>query len=729
MDPHDLELQLAKEEAKRYQSILPPDEDNEKTVGAVATVDVNHDKAGRWATITSTQRGSKTSISSIEGQSPGRRATISSTPKIRTVSRRTSSSRSSSFMGTNIRSSVRRFMKDIAKRMKDFDHDDYDDDDEYCLPSADRHATNNTRMTTQKVPNSRHGNDPTDTILIQSKKSQVNDNVDEVSLSPPPSHSSGNHKPTTDTTCNLRHVEQRPAPPPASSSSRSPTVRVTLSDGDEELRLAKEQARLFQSIIYQPSQDDFGDGDYDDDTDFDNDGDNVVEEASVVNNEGDEEAFISQYHQYRRNSTITNQREAAAAADEAIQDLLRLQEAEGTSSDDEMKRAKEQARRFQFILPSDDEDNLDFALDDEADHGVSKENRDKFQHPPVTVQLSTTESGGTASTCSTVAVSTADRTSSQGTVSFVTSIGRSEKEEEQDEETAVFGDVIDRVETQPPVLMTLADGSTNVVVTLGSSSGNRERNPTNVNKTSGLRTTTTSLKHYIQRRVFVKTCFGLLFATIGFALAVLAFAFIHRGRKSYDQSGTVVEDNSTIIPDNISPTMAPSSSLVQETIEMEQYKDILSLIYDDSSHDGMNPIVVGSEQHLALEWIKSLSVSDSVISYYEELLSGDDDDKLQLLTKTSTIIIRQYYVLAVLYYSFRNPTNHLKWAIPKQPSDIMKPKPETEEELKLAVNDVCSWIGISCRNKTSVTANTTIGNGTVTFIMNGGVIDTINLGK
>ena len=74
-------------------------------------------------------------------------------------------------------------------------------------------------------------------------------------------------------------------------------------------------------------------------------------------------------------------------------------------------------------------------------------------------------------------------------------IGIYEPCEEQDEETAVFGDVIDRVETQPPVLMTLADGSTNVVVTLRSSSGNRERNPTNVNKTSGLRTTTTSLKH------------------------------------------------------------------------------------------------------------------------------------------------------------------------------------------------------------------------------------------
>ena len=110
------------------------------------------------------------------------------------------------------------------------------------------------------------------------------------------------------------------------------------------------------------------------------------------------------------------------------------------------------------------------------------------------------------------------------------------------------------------------------------------------------------------------------------ALAVLVVTFIRRGQ-SNDQSGNM-SDNLTIVPGTISPTMAPSSSL-QETILMEHYEDLLSLIYDDN-HNSMDPLVVESEQHLALQWLKSLSISDVVAG------SGDGKSKSKSSSKSSS---------------------------------------------------------------------------------------------
>ena len=686
LDQYDLELRLAKEEAKRYQSILPPDDIEEE---AEDTKDAKEDKKGGHNATTKERVATAVRANSNinNGRATRRQKSTSSSFSV------ASSASKVSLVGNTIRDNVRRFMKNIAKRMKE---EGSDDDDDYTTGS------NNVESTTFLS-------------YISSSKSEVKQgmkNLDNSSCQ----DRSGNGAPYHPSRPHRFKVQERGEESSSGNHNRPANIHEqqckgntttmhkkmranhrqhhrssSTSAADEELRLAKEQARLFQSIVNIPLAD--GDDDDDHDDDMESFGGGTNDDFSAIEEDDDASTIVNhRYHQYRRNSTMSrtstsnSNRMTEGAATACVHvDTASIRDEYQDGLTDEMRRAKEQARIFQSILPKDDEDDIDFCIDNDSDEEEYQkdekekaEDRDSYPGDHLTRE-ETTKTMGMPTGVSTIP--TGDNVQEGSETAELVSVAPSLLQRHD----GTYIDAPSRVETQPTVLMMMASSSSADCSIIDDA---LDRNEEVVGKNGEIKKVSSNdspmklgtIKQYLRRR-FAKACCLLLFSTIGLICLITWGASSslwnssgnnRNGRDVYEGNGTShFDDSSAPIETN---QVAPPTSYVS----LDQFGNLIPVLYGRITTNVA--IIVDSAQHQALQWI----VASSLFRIHDENM------------------IRQYYALAVLYYSFEETNPLTRWLKKK---DV----PSSTPSLRGSVDafgteyDICMWYGIVCRQSNTTT--------------------------
>ena len=731
LDQYDLELRLAKEEAKRYQSILPPEDDHnddEEEEDVANNVNVNKEvkKGDRNATARARVVATVLHANIHNGNDCGRQTTSTSTSLFTTTTGRRQKSTISStlsiasststrgFLGNSIRDNVRRFMKTIAKRMKEegYNDDDDDDDDDIYTTGSDNNVVvgENPEMNKdgdrRTLHQDRSGND----VSYQPSSSQNRFKVEEGSSSsnqrrPVIDHEQEQQQCQGKTTTTItmhknmrgyRHQQQR-------SSSFSTKSATRSMDDDEELRLAKEQARLFHSIVNVPLADDEDDDYNDDDVDrFDGgiDDDCIgVEKEEDVSTIGD-----YRYHQYRRNSTISRKSTTSssdrsmtsgtvAAADDTAS-VVGIGEYQDGLTDD-MRRAKEQARIFQSILPSDDEDDIDFCIDDDdgdeeeeypKDEKEKAEDRDSYPGKHL-MREETTTTMGMSTTASTL--TTGDTHQKDDETVAVVSVVPSVLQRHD----GTYIDAPSRVETQPTVVMMMTSSSSDCTF-MEDAKGRKEvvgkKGETKKVSSNDSSMRLGSIKRYLRHR-FARACCLLLFSTIGL-ISLIAWGassslWNSSGSNETDRGISEVNGTShfddTSSPIDMNPVPSPTSYG-----SLDQYGDLIPILYGRSTADVA--VVVDSAQHQALQWIVSSS-----------LYPFDYEDN------EAVMMIRQYYALAVFYYSVEFKPQLTHW-LKKTNVPSSTPLLRGSVDVFRTEYDICIWYGITCHQSNTTTSTDNI---------------------